>query len=520
MNVPDDHGFNSKQGDEAPGPEVQQPARSEPTISQPRRVEHTGSPGGPLHDTGATARVATDQHTGGDQYREGRLTLQSNQTSLRDLLAGYDSEVEEAFREALESTTGSGRVRVLHNTLRPSISVHDAVVVSALCPMLGDLPGGQAVADRLRQGCEERAELLGRFEAASHNVAAQDVYRVAGEEIEQILEGLERSFSAHAHHETTEVGDLLELTGGSLEPDVVAARMAMAAEQAPTRAHGATVKHPTSVPLRKLYRNWDRWYDWSDAHRGWSGAPIRSRSPRAQQVDLLKHQAVASPPSVRDLLAGYDATVEAIIEESAAAGTDSERAEAAHRLNAAVTIHDSVLGGVLCPLLEAVPGGAPLAARIREGCRLRAELQQSWEKLSKRTSPENAYRQHSSEAEGIIASLIESFRCHETEETLDVTALLKALPDKAYRTKTSPFADAMWPWYSQGPGALALHMALWAESAPTRVHPLMVRHPTSRILRSLYHWEDYFRDYWGDTALGRWLAPELPAQPFAGKSHS
>jgi hypothetical protein len=446
--------------------------------------------------------------------------LQSNQTSLRDLLAGYDSEVEDAFREALESTTGSGRVRVLHNTLRPSISVHDAVVVSALCPLLGDLPGGRAVADRLRQGCEERAELLGRFEAASHNVAAQDVYPVSGEEIERILEGLGRSFSAHVHHETTEVSDLLELAAGSLGPDVVAARMAMAAEQAPTRAHAATLKHPRSAPLRKLYRNWDRWYDWSDAHRGWSGVPIRSRSPRAQQVDLLKHQAVASPPSVRDLLAGYDATVEAIIEESASARSASERAEAAHRLDAAITIHDSVLGGVLCPLLEAVPDGAPLAARIREGCRRRAELQQRWDTLIKGASPDDAYRQRPSEAAGIIASLIESFRSHETEETFDVTALLKDLPDKAYRTRTSPFADAMWPWYSQGPGALALHMALWAESAPTRVHPLMVRHPTSRLLRSFYHWEDYFRDYWGDTALGRWLAPELPAQPFSGKSQN
>ena len=443
--------------------------------------------------------------------------MNANQTSLKEVLAGYDREVEDALQEALESTTGVGRVRILHNSLQRSISVHDAVLESALCPLLGDLPGGSAVADRLRHGCQERADLLSRFQAVTRNVAAHDVYPVSGEEIEHILEGLERSFGDHVHHESTEVGDLLEVAAGSVDPDVVAAKMAIEAERSPTRVHAATVKHPKSVFLRKLYRKKDRWYDWVDTHWGWSDPDVIRRSPRAEQVDLLKHQANASPPSIRDLLAGYDATVEAIIAESTSTGTRRAWAEVTHRLNAAITIHDSVLGGVLCPLLEGVQGGVPLAARIREGCRHRAELQQAWNDLTKKVPAEDLRRLKPPEAERIIALLVESFRSHETEESLDVTALLEDLPDRAYRTKASPFADVMWPWYSEGPAALALHMALWAESAPTRVHPMTVRHPASRTLRSFYHCVDHFRDYWGDTAVERWFFSELPAQPFSDK---
>jgi hypothetical protein len=78
------------------------------------------------------------------------------------LLCGYDRQVEEVLQEALEATTGTERVRFLHK-LRSSLSVHDSVLNSALCPLLDDLPGGPAVADRLRQGCHERADLLIRF---------------------------------------------------------------------------------------------------------------------------------------------------------------------------------------------------------------------------------------------------------------------------------------------------------------------------------------------------------------------
>ena len=490
MNIPGEHSLESEQRHEPTGPEAQ------------------GSPSG---DVDTMSVAASGQHM------EAGVGSHTAPTPLRDLLAVYDREVEDALLGALESTTGLDRVRVLHNTLRRSISVHDAVLMSALCPHLEDLPGGSAVAQRLRQGCEERAELLGRFEAVSHNVAARNVYPVSGEEIERILEGLERSFAEHVRDETIEVGGVLEAAAGSSNPDVVAAKMAIEAEHAPTRTHVATVKHPRSAVLKTIYRYGDRFHDWSDSHWGWSDPQATRKSPRAQQVDLLKSQPTGSPPSIRDLLTGYDATVEELIVELRSTRTGLEQAEAAYRLNAAIAVHDSVLGGVLCPLLEAVPGGEPLAVRLRVGCHHRAKLQQAWDALTKGVKADDLSRLASPEAEAIIEPLIESFRSHEREESLDVISLLEHLPDSSYRTKTSPFNDVMWPWYSEGPSVLALHMALWAQSGPTHVHPLMVRHPTSRALRTYYHYVDDFRDHWGDSTIGRWLFPVLPSQQFAGK---
>ncbi len=172
---------------------------------------------------------------------------------------------------------------------------------------------------------------------------------------------------------------------------------------------------------------------------------------------------------------------------------------------------------MLCPLLKAVPGGEPLAVRLHEGCHQRAELQQAWDALAKRVEGDDLSRLTSSEAEAIIEPLIESFRAHEEVQSLDLIPLLEQLPDSAYRTSVSPFNDAMWPWHSEGPSLLALRMALWTQSAPTHAHPLLVKHPTSRTLRSYFHVVDGFRDHWGDSSIGRWLSPELPSQPFSGQ---
>jgi hypothetical protein len=437
--------------------------------------------------------------------------------SLRDMLAGYDREVEDSLREALDCSTGVGRVRSLHNSVRRSISVHDAVLESALCPLLEDLPGGPPVAERLRLGCQERARLLARFEEVSHNVAAHNVYPVSGEEIEHILEGLEHSFGEHVSVETTSVSSLLEDAAGSIDPDVVEARMEIEARQAPTRVHAATARHPSSGALKAFYRSRDRFRDWSDTHWGWTDPRATRRSPREQQVDLLRSRSTSSAPSVRDLLTGYDAIVEQLIVELRSAPTESDRMDAAYRLNSAIAVHDSVLGGVLCPLLEAVSGGEPLAVRLREGCLQRAELQSAWNALTKGVGSDDPVRLDSAEAGSVIEALMESFLAHQREESLEVIALLEQQPGSAYRTNASPFNDAMWPWYSEGPGLLALRMALWAHSGPTHAHPRLVRHPTSRVLRTWFHVVDGFRDHWDDSALGRWLSPTLPSRPFSGQ---
>jgi len=449
----------------------------------------------------------------GSGWRDGAA---SDPGSLRDLLAGYDREVEDALRDALGSATGIARVRALHNSVRPSISVHDAVLASALCPLLEELPGGPAVARRLRHGCQERAELLDRFEALSHNVAAHNVYPVSGEEIEHILEGLERSFGAHVSVETTSVGTVLEEAAGSLDPDVVVARMEIEARQAPTRIHAATARHPGSATRKAYYRSRDRFRDWSDSHWGWTDPRTTSRSARDQQVELLRSRSTSSAPSVRDVLTGYDDVVEQLVVELRSAPSGPDRVRAASRLNSAIAVHDSVVGGVLCPLLEAVPSGGASAVRLRQGCRQRAELQRSWTALTRGVEGDGRARLESSEAEAILEALIESFHAHRQEESLEVIPLLEGLPGSAYRTGASPFDDVLWPWYSEGPELLALRMALWARSGPTQVHPALVRHPTSRSLRTWFHVVDGFRDHWGDSALGRWLSPALPAQPFSG----
>lgn len=487
MNVPDDQRLESERQHVEVGADTAQVAGSEPGPSDP----------GPAGLTGAYPAPP----------------------SLQALLAGYDREVEDALHEAIGSTTGTGTVRVLHNTVRRSVSVHDAVVGSVLCPLLEDLPGGPAVAQRLRQGCQERADLLGRFEKISHNVAAINVYPVSGEEIEGILEGLERSFAEHVTIETTDVGTLLEAAAGSIDPDVVGARMAIEARQAPTRAHGEATRRSSSPVLQAIHRNQDRFRDWSDSHWGWSDPRTARPSPRARQVDLLKSQPTGSTPSIRDVLTGYDATVDDLIIEFRSARTGVDRVKAAYRLQAAVTVHDSVLGGVLCPLLEAVPGGEPLAVRLHDGCRHRAKLQQAWGALAEGVEADDPARLTSSDAEELMESMIESFHSHEEEESLDVSSLLEQLPDSAYRTNVSPMNDVMWPWYSEGPGLLALRMAMWAQAGPTHVHPALVRHPTSRALRNYFHVVDGFRDHWADSAIGRWLSPELPPQPFSGQVH-
>ncbi len=318
MDVPKSHSLESGERDDPAG--AQELSNSEPVVSESGPAESAEILSSPAGASGTTPTVRTGRH------EEMGAEVHSNPISLRDLLAGYDREVEVSLREALGSTTGVGRVRVLHNMLRRSISVHDAVLESALCPVLEDLPGGPAVAERLRQGCHERAELLGRFEKLSHNVAAHNVYPVSGEEIERILEGLERSFGEHISIETTEVGALLEAAAGSVDPDVLGARMAIEAQQAPTRAHAATVKHPRSSVLRTVYRSRDRFRDWSDSHSGWSDPQAAPRSPRDAQVELLTSQSTGSAPSVRDILTGYDAIVEQLIVEVRAARTDVDQA--------------------------------------------------------------------------------------------------------------------------------------------------------------------------------------------------
>ncbi len=420
----------------------------------------------------------------------------SNQVSLRDVLAGYDRRVQDDFRQAVASTTGTGRVQSLH-TLRRSVSVHDSVLESALCPLLEDLPRGPEVADRLRRGCHERADLLAGFQAVSDGVAAGNVYPVVGEEIERILTELEHSFNRHVEDETTKVGDILEAAAQSLTPEVVSARMAIEARRSPSRVHSLTERHPSWTGLRLLYHYADKLHDWNDTHHGWPAAKRRMSPPVQRPIRMGRR-----PPSIPDLLAGYDETVQAFIDDLSENGRSGpDRAEAAYRLAAAIAIHDSILDGVLCRLLDSVSEGEALAGRLREGCRERAELLQAWNALTKGVSADDLYRTQASEADAIITPLIESFRSHENLETAEVAAVVERLREKSWPWRGSSGSQTIWVWPNPEPGVLGAHMALWADRAPTRIHPFMAKHPTNRVLRNLYSYTDQVRD-WRDSRHG------------------
>lgn len=436
-------------------------------------------------------------------------------TSVRDLLAGYDHEVDTVLTEAFDTETGTERVQLLHR-VRSVIAVHDAVLRHALCPMLEELPGGQPVAGQLCAGVDERAELLRRFDKLTKGVTPRNVYAGSGAEIEEILVALDESMTHHIDVETSKVGDVLEASAASVDPEVVAARMALQAQKAPTRIHGRADRPPHSGHATTRLRLRDRLADWNDSHHGWSDPNAIRQSPRQIQVQELKRRSGSGQPSVRDVLGSYDQTVNILIDEWEAATAVDERIVAAHRLNAAITVHDSVLGGVLCPLLDSIPEAKEPATVLRDGCEERAELQRTWSTLAK-DREDTADRD---ERLRVMASLVESFRGHEAVETTEVTRLVEQLSDDSFRTKSSLLADIAWPWHSDGPALLALRMAMWADASPTRSHRLLSQHPTSRSLRTIYRTVDHFSDFWADTPLEHWFKPQLSSAPFSRRTTS
>lgn len=437
--------------------------------------------------------------------------------SLRGLLASYDDEVDEALNMALRADSGLERVRALHNSVRPAVVVHDAVLNGALCPLLEPLPGGAALADRLRHGCEERADLLARFDAITRHVAAHNVYPVSGEEVESILEGLERSFSGHVHDETARVSELLTSATATTSPERIAAVMALEARHAPTR-HSWTRRSGRSAAVLALRRWQDRFNDWSDAHWNWSDVESQMTSPRFELVQALEDQASAPEPSARGVLEAFDAAVTQVTDEFRAAEGSANKELAARRTVSAIAIHDTVIGAVVCPLLEKIDGGMSVAELLHRGCTEREDLQIRWDKRPRGRGTDEARRLGSIQGQEIVESLIEAFARHKSKETVEAVRLLSALPDDAFRTWASSLNDEMWPWHSTGPALLGMRMALWAKSSPTRSHPGMVRHPSSRSLRLYYRLIDHFRDYWGESALERWITPNLPGRPFSRRT--
>ena len=200
-------------------------------------------------------------------------TVETTSKPLLELLASYDQEVGAAFAETLEVSTGTEKVQLLYK-LRHMIALHDAVLTDVLCPLLRELPQGREVAERLCEGCNERRTLLQSFQALTVGIGARNVYAASGPEIERILTELEASFRRHTEIETVEVAQVLESSGASSDPDVLAARMALEVRRAPTFAHRHT---PRSGLLKTLVRYMDSYREWMDAHHGWRYVPAPRR---------------------------------------------------------------------------------------------------------------------------------------------------------------------------------------------------------------------------------------------------
>ena len=422
-----------------------------------------------------------------------------------DLLARYDAEVEQGLVAARNATSGLERVRALHNRVRPAVVVHDAIVDSVLCPLLE--AGTQAsLAGQLRRGCEERRSLARRFDALTRNVAAHNVYPVAGGEIDAILEGLEASFGAHEAYETPAVASSLAASG-VLDPGALSAAMAEAARRSPTRVH-ASPRGRGLVPVVRAMQRWgDRWVAWSDAHGGWSAPP--PRSARALQTAALKQQVVAGEVSIPELVRRSHAGVEELAQAWRVASGD-EKVSMGRQVRDAIVLHDTVVAAVMCPVLDRTAEGRAAADRLRSGGSARARLAHSpWHDAKTRNSADEESR--------LTDELLASFAHHVSEDSVAAVAALEKLPPDAYRTWVSPLEDAMWSWHSEGARLLALHMASWGELAPRRAHPLLARHPTSRTLRAAFHFADNVAAPSHESAVERWLFPVGVGRPFSSE---
>ncbi|MGC8513642.1 MAG: hypothetical protein ACP5P1_11520 [Acidimicrobiales bacterium] len=191
----------------------------------------------------------------------------SDNLSVRDLLVSYDRGIDWLAKEAVNSDSGVDRLQVLHQ-LRRSVTVHDSVVRSVLCPILESLPNGQDISSALLQGTDQRSDLLVSFRQLSSGASPYNVYAMNGPELDEILLALADSFRHHEETETIAVGWLLEDTSTNTDPEVVAARMALQVSRAWTRNERTTDRHPRSTIRERVFQYKDNLHNWNDGHHG------------------------------------------------------------------------------------------------------------------------------------------------------------------------------------------------------------------------------------------------------------
>lgn len=195
-------------------------------------------------------------------------------------------------------------------------------------------------------------------------------------------------------------------------------------------------------------------------------------------------QGSAWPASPVALLAAYDSEVQEAIREAIESDGGTRLVQELHRLRHLLAVHDSMLGSVLCPVLDHLPGGPPVAGELRQGCHERAELLTRFQRLTEGVAARNVYPACGQEIEAIVEGVAGSFQRHELDEIAQVSRLLQ-----------SPSAGF-------DPQALATRMASAVDHAPGRMHRADVTgRPAWRPWKRFEHSRDNFHD-WMDSHHG------------------
>lgn len=188
-----------------------------------------------------------------------------NQARVADLLDGNDDTVARVLSDLRRPLSLDERVGLVERLVR-AVSVHDAVMAEALCPVLARQPGGASVADEMRQGCAERERLSREIIALLSGIAARDVYLVPseGRRLDDLVAALAASFE---HHEQAEVPRAVAVVDDdpSAPATEIAAAMEHARRFAPTRPHRGPLVHRRALAAKALLHFLDRMQD-IDAH--------------------------------------------------------------------------------------------------------------------------------------------------------------------------------------------------------------------------------------------------------------
>lgn len=188
-------------------------------------------------------------------------TTARNQARVADLLDRNDDTVASLLAELQRVATVTERARLVQRLVR-AVSVHDAVVAEALCPLLYHLPEGSAVADDMKLGCAQRETISAEIISVLSGVAARDVYLVPAEgtRLDELVASLAASFE---RHERTEVPRAVAVADGdpSAEASDIAESMDHARHWAPTRPHRGPLAHRRAVVAKALLHLLDRILD-------------------------------------------------------------------------------------------------------------------------------------------------------------------------------------------------------------------------------------------------------------------